>query len=86
MSREISPQPEERVSVTFLQTSASAILENISARGADADPVFITRRHEPLAVLVSLEVYYDYCALLALEQRNGKSDEAPGSGSKSPSS
>ena len=67
----VSPQvpPGLLVSVTDARATLSRIIAAVQADGEHAKPVFIGRHGEPMAVLLSLEHFHEYCALAALRRR-----------------
>ena len=69
-----SPNPNSRsavrlVSVTDARATLSHILANLRHEGERAKPVLIGRHGEPMAALISLEQFHDYCTLAALRRR-----------------
>ena len=60
---------------TMTVTDARAILPRvltvIKTGGSDAVPILIGRHREPMAVLISVEQFYEYCALVSVQLVHG---------------
>jgi hypothetical protein len=52
------------MTVTDARSVLPVVLARLKEGGRDAIPVLIGRHREPMAVLVSLEQFYEYCALV----------------------
>ena len=65
----VTPTPEKLVSVTDARATLSRLIEVLRENGERAEPVFIGKHGEPMAVLLSLERFHEYCALLALREQ-----------------
>lgn len=65
----VAPTPEKLVSVTDARATLSRLIEVLRENGERAEPVFIGKHGQPMAVLVSLERFHEYCALLALREQ-----------------
>jgi len=56
---------------TITVTDAKAVLPHILATlktgGRDAVPILIGRHREPMAVLISVEQFYEYCAFVSTQ-------------------
>jgi hypothetical protein len=55
------------MTVTDARSVLPVVLARIREGGRDAVPVLIGRHREPMAVLISLEQFYEYCALVCSE-------------------
>ena len=47
------------------------VLAAIKSGGRDAVPILIGRHREPMAVLISVEQFYEYCALVSMQLGDG---------------
>ena len=67
---------------TITVTDARAIFPHILAKlkvgGRDAVPVLIGRHREPMAVLISLEQFYEYCSLVCSQLADEDGDGTAG--------
>lgn len=64
MSRRIPSATLETITVTDIRTVLPLVLARLKDGGRDAVPVLIGRHREPMAVLISLEQFYEYSALV----------------------
>lgn len=69
MVRATARPPGRFIPVSEARANFSGLLALVRREGRDATPVFIGRHGEPMAVLISLEQYYDYSCLLDLRRR-----------------
>jgi antitoxin (DNA-binding transcriptional repressor) of toxin-antitoxin stability system len=56
----------ETITVTDVRTVLPMVLARLKDGGRDAVPVLIGRHREPMAVLVSLEQFHEYCSLVRI--------------------
>ena len=56
---------------TITVTDARAVLPHVLAAlkvgGRDAVPILIGRHRQPMAVLISVEQFYEYCAFVSMQ-------------------
>jgi PHD/YefM family antitoxin component YafN of YafNO toxin-antitoxin module len=56
----------QTITVTDARSVLPHILATLKAGGRDAIPILIGRHREPMAVLISVEQFYEYCELVRL--------------------
>ena len=56
----------QTITVTDARSVLPHILAALKAGGRDAVPILIGRHREPMAVLISVEQFYEYCELVRL--------------------
>lgn len=66
----------ETITVTDVRAVLPIVLARLKDGGRDAVPVLIGRHREPMAVLISIEQFYEYCSLVSMEL--GGAGEGPG--------
>ena len=71
--------PVWNMSATDIRGLLPHVFVELKREAGDAVPVVITRHRKPMAVIISVEQYHEYCALLA-----AKADETCGSGQRIP--
>ena len=54
----------ETLSVTDVRAVLPHVLLKLKCGGRDAIPVLIGRHREPMAVIISIEQFYEYCSLV----------------------
>lgn len=57
----------QTITVTDARTVLPHILATLKSGGRDAVPILIGRHREPMAVLISIEQFHEYCALVSLQ-------------------
>ncbi len=57
----------ETITVTDVRAVLPIVLARLKDGGRDAVPVLIGRHREPMAVLISLEQFYEYCSLVSTQ-------------------
>ena len=57
----------QTITVTDARTVLPHVLAAIKSGGRDAVPILIGRHREPMAVLISVEQFYEYCALVSMQ-------------------
>ena len=62
------------MSVTDVRSVLPFVLTRLKCAGRDAIPVVIGRHREPMGVLISIEQFHEYCALVC-ELLAGESEE-----------
>lgn len=55
----------ETITVTDVRAVLPIVLARLKDGGRDAVPVLIGRHREPMAVLISIEQFYEYCSLVS---------------------
>jgi antitoxin (DNA-binding transcriptional repressor) of toxin-antitoxin stability system len=55
----------ETITVTDIRAVLPIVLGRLKDGGRDAVPVLIGRHREPMAVLISVEQFYEYCSLVS---------------------
>jgi PHD/YefM family antitoxin component YafN of YafNO toxin-antitoxin module len=55
------------ITVTDARSVLPQILAAIKSGGRDAVPILIARHRDPMAVLISVEQFYEYCELVRLD-------------------
>ena len=65
VTRRIPSATVETITVTDVRAVLPIVLARLKDGGRDAVPVLIGRHREPMAVLISLEQFYEYCALVS---------------------
>ena len=63
------------ITVTDARAVLPRILTEIKTGGSDAVPILIGRHREPMAVLISVEQFYEYCARVAVQFVEGAGAE-----------
>lgn len=61
VTRRIPSANVQSISVTDMRAVLPVVLARLKEGGRDADPVLIGRHREPMAVLISVEQFYEYC-------------------------
>ena len=61
----------QTITVTDARTVLPHVLAAIKSGGRDAVPILIGRHREPMAVLISVEQFYEYCALVSMQLGDG---------------
>jgi PHD/YefM family antitoxin component YafN of YafNO toxin-antitoxin module len=61
----------QTITVTDARSVLPHILATLKGGGRDAIPILIGRHREPMAVLVSVEQFYEYCAFVSTELEEG---------------
>jgi PHD/YefM family antitoxin component YafN of YafNO toxin-antitoxin module len=56
----------QTITVTDARSVLPHILAAVKSGGRDAVPILIGRHREPMAVLISVEQFYEYCELVRL--------------------
>jgi antitoxin (DNA-binding transcriptional repressor) of toxin-antitoxin stability system len=72
VSRRIPSASVQTITVTDVRTVLPLVLNSIKEGALDATPILIGRHREPMAVLISVEQFYEYCSLV----RAGLADPA----------
>ena len=67
----------ETITVTDIRAVLPHILAKLKGGGRDAVPILIGRHREPMAVLISIEQFYEYCALVCMQLAGDEDDERP---------
>jgi PHD/YefM family antitoxin component YafN of YafNO toxin-antitoxin module len=62
----------QTITVTDARSVLPHILATLKGAGMDAVPILIGRHREPMAVLISVEQFYEYCAFVSAQL--GESD------------
>ena len=57
----------QTITVTDARTVLPHILAGLKGGGRDAIPILLGRHREPMAVLISVEQFYEYCALVSMQ-------------------
>lgn len=65
--RRIPSATLQTITVTDMRTVLPVVLARLKYDGRDAVPVLIGRHREPMAVLISLEQFYEYCSLVGMQ-------------------
>jgi len=55
------------ITVTDAKAVLPHILATLKAGGRDAVPILIGRHREPMAVLISVEQFYEYCTFVSTQ-------------------
>jgi hypothetical protein len=76
VTRRIPSATVETITVTDVRAILPVVLGRLKDGGRDAVPVLIGRHREPMAVLISLEQFYEYCYLVRIHGL-GEHPEAP---------
>ena len=61
----------QTITVTDARTVLPHILAALKSGGRDAVPILSGRHREPMAVLISIEQFHEYCALVSLQLGEG---------------
>jgi antitoxin (DNA-binding transcriptional repressor) of toxin-antitoxin stability system len=61
----------QTITVTDARTVLPQILAALKGGGRDAVPILIGRHREPMAVLISVEQFYEYCAFISAQLGEG---------------
>jgi hypothetical protein len=64
VNRRIPSATVETITVTDVRVVLPSILARLKRGGRDAAPILIGRHREPMAVLISIEQFYEYCSLV----------------------
>ena len=84
VTRRIPSASVQSISVTDVRTVLPVVLARLKEGGRDAAPVLIGRHREPMAVLISVEQFYEYCdfvcALIGDGDGGGRSGGGGGGG------
>jgi len=59
------------ITVTDARSVLPHILATLKGGGRDAVPILIGRHREPMAVLISVEQFYEYCAFVSMQLGEG---------------
>lgn len=64
VNRRIPSATVQTITVTDVRTVLPLVLNSIKDGALDATPILIGRHREPMAVLISVEQFYEYCNLV----------------------
>lgn len=70
----------ETISVTDVRAVLPHVLMKLKCGGRDAIPVLIGRHREPMAVIISVEQFYEYCSLVCELLAGDEADDRPDDG------